>query len=141
MIWLLILALVIMLTRVFTTGNTQSNGKKSPINLIRNASSKDASVSKPTPAPGRPSTAIDPLSHVRSRLLQLSYIGLPISNMRKHIQNQRSQFANFMNSTSSRGPIQKITYLKSYGIAGDRRVQTLKLEAQQVLILCHLEGN
>lgn len=80
MIWLLFLALLLvrMLTGVFTTGNTQSNGKKSPINLIRNASSKDASVAKPSPAPGRPSTAIDPLSHVRSRLLQVSYISRPI---------------------------------------------------------------
>ncbi|KAG4434459.1 hypothetical protein IFR05_010069 [Cadophora sp. M221] len=46
-------------------GNTQSNGKKSPINnLIRNTPSKESNGSNP-PAQqqGRPTTAIDPLSH------------------------------------------------------------------------------
>ena len=72
MIWLVLLLLVLMLTRSLTTGNTQSNGKKLPITLIRNnTSSRDASGAKPTASPGRPATAIDPLSHVRSRYMQL----------------------------------------------------------------------
>jgi hypothetical protein len=83
-IWFLLLALALMLTRVFATGNTQSNGKKLPINLIRNASSKDTSGAKPNLAPAGPSTAIDPLSHVSLRQLQVSYISPLQPNMRNH---------------------------------------------------------
>ncbi|KAE8451579.1 hypothetical protein EG329_003652 [Mollisiaceae sp. DMI_Dod_QoI] len=46
-------------------GNPQSNGKKSPIKLIRNNTAiKDTNGPKPSSPPAvRPSTAIDPLSH------------------------------------------------------------------------------
>ncbi|KAF4632062.1 hypothetical protein G7Y89_g6078 [Cudoniella acicularis] len=44
-------------------GNPQTNAKKSPIKSIRNVSSKDVNSGKPTSPPGRPETAIDPLSH------------------------------------------------------------------------------
>jgi len=46
-------------------GNTQSNGKKSPINnLIRNPSNRESNGSSPAPQQqARPTTAIDPLSH------------------------------------------------------------------------------
>lgn len=65
---LVFVALVLMLTRLFDPGNTQTNGKKSPIKLIRNnTNTKESNGSKPpSPATVRPSTAIDPLSHVRS---------------------------------------------------------------------------
>ncbi|RDW94867.1 hypothetical protein BP5796_00630 [Coleophoma crateriformis] len=44
---------------------TPSNGKKSPVNLIRNGSSKDGTgiTAKSPPPPVRTTTAIDPLSH------------------------------------------------------------------------------
>jgi hypothetical protein len=65
LVWLLASAL--LLTRVFTTGNTQAVGKKSQIALIRNSSSRDINGGKPIsatpPAAGR---AIDPLSIVRT---------------------------------------------------------------------------
>jgi hypothetical protein len=125
MIWLLLLALALMLTRVFGTGNTQPNGKKLPINLIRNGSSKDASGAKPTLAPARPSTAIDPLSHVRFQQLQVSYISPPLPNIRKDYTHNRPRWrANVSNSTFSRGLIPKIPYPRSCGTAGGRRVQT-----------------
>lgn len=68
MLWLLLLVpvLTFMLTIALKTGNTQSNGKKSPINnLIRNSPSRESNGSNP-PAQqqARPTTAIDPLSHV-----------------------------------------------------------------------------
>ncbi|KAH9217013.1 WD40-repeat-containing domain protein [Leptodontidium sp. 2 PMI_412] len=67
MLWLLLLVpvLTFMLTIALKTGNTQSNGKKSPINnLIRNSPSRESNGSNP-PAQqqARPTTAIDPLSH------------------------------------------------------------------------------
>lgn len=65
---LVFIAFVLMLTRLFDSGNAQTNGKKSPIKLIRNNTTiKEGNGSKPTsPAAVRPSTAIDPLSHVRT---------------------------------------------------------------------------
>jgi hypothetical protein len=68
---LVFIAFVLMLTRLFESGNAQTNGKKSPIKLIRNNTNiKEGNGTKPTsPAAAvRPSTAIDPLSHVRTTL-------------------------------------------------------------------------
>ncbi len=62
----LVLLLALMLTGVTTLGNAaQSNGKKSPIKLLRNnTSTKDANGGKPSSPQSPQSTAIDPLSHV-----------------------------------------------------------------------------
>ena len=68
MIWLLVAVATLMLMTLLTAGNAQSNTKKSPVKVIRNnTSSKDGNVEVPStpPAPARPPTAIDPLSHVR----------------------------------------------------------------------------
>ncbi|KUJ21898.1 uncharacterized protein LY89DRAFT_704673, partial [Mollisia scopiformis] len=60
-------------------GNAQSNGKKSPIKIIRNNTTtiKEVNGSKPTSpsAAVQPSTAIDPLSHVRTASI-LPYIAI-----------------------------------------------------------------
>ncbi|RDL39642.1 WD40 repeat-like protein [Venustampulla echinocandica] len=44
-------------------GNAQINSKRLPPKSIRSGSSKDINSGKPTSPPGRPETAIDPLSH------------------------------------------------------------------------------
>jgi hypothetical protein len=66
---LIFIIVALTLTLFSATGNPQTNGKKSPINLIRNSSSKaDINNGKPTLPAGpsdRPVTAIDPISHVR----------------------------------------------------------------------------
>jgi hypothetical protein len=64
-----LLAIALMLTKVIVEGNTQLNTKKQPIPLIRNASPRDSNGEKPTSPQLRPSTAIDPLSHVCLPLL------------------------------------------------------------------------
>jgi WD repeat-containing protein 44 len=65
MLWFLLFVVTLTLTCIAAiSGNAQSNGKKSPIKLIRNTPSKDTNGGKPSAPSGRPPTAIDPLSHV-----------------------------------------------------------------------------
>lgn len=75
MLFLLLLLVMLVLTCGATTsGNTQTNGKRSPIKQFRSTPNKDANGGKSTP-PARPPTAIDPLSHVR---IPLVYVVVPI---------------------------------------------------------------
>jgi hypothetical protein len=57
---------LLILTAVSLVGAGQRNVKRTSVKLIRNPSSKTATVSKPSSPPPveRPPTAIDPLSHV-----------------------------------------------------------------------------
>jgi hypothetical protein len=56
---------LIVLTSLLAIGNAaQPNSKKVPAKSIRITSPKDTNGQKPTSPPMRPSTAIDPLSHV-----------------------------------------------------------------------------
>jgi hypothetical protein len=54
----------LVLTKLLVVGNTHINGKKQPVPLIRNTFPKDTNGEKQSSPPMRPSSAIDPLSHV-----------------------------------------------------------------------------
>lgn len=59
------IALLVLTMASSFIGNT-NDGKKSPIKLIRNGTSKPPNIPKSSsPVQERPATAIDPLSHVR----------------------------------------------------------------------------
>lgn len=60
---LFLVVFVLTLTRLLGAGNAQSNGKKSPIKVIRNTSNKEPNGVIASPPQARASTAIDPLSH------------------------------------------------------------------------------
>lgn len=136
MIWLVLLALVLMLTRLFTIGNAQSNGKKLPTNLIRNASSKDVVGTKSTAGPARSPTAIDPLSHVRLQYMLVPYHRLSLSHRMPHCPTSGALYglADACTSTFSKGPTLRILYLRNYEIVAPRKFQMLRLEAQPLLI-------
>jgi hypothetical protein len=59
-----ILAIALMLTKIIVAGNSQINNKKAPTSLLRNTPPRDTNGEKQASPPLRPSTAIDPLSHV-----------------------------------------------------------------------------
>lgn len=73
---------VFVLTKVIVAGN-QLNNKKGPVNIIRNSSAKDLNGERQSSPPLRPSTAIDPLSHVSSP--SASYVHTSKEHVHKHI--------------------------------------------------------